>query len=172
MAKRISCTLSVEGIEHAIRELEEYQRTLSDKVEKLQNLVAERIADMSDQGFRNAIVDDLLNGGVRYADVSVEVSVQDGTTLVIASGMDAIFVEFGAGVYHNGSVGSSPHPEGANLGFTIGSYGKGNGAKKVWGYYNEGTLVLTHGTPASMPMYHAVQNVCDEIGRIAEEVFT
>ena len=35
--------------------------------------------------------------------------------------------EFGSGVYHNGSVGTSPNPYGDDLGLTIGSYGKGHG---------------------------------------------
>jgi hypothetical protein len=81
-------------------------------------------------------------------------------------------MEFGAGVYYNGAVGSSPNPLGTGLGFTIGSYGKGNGRKEVWGYRGEdGEIHLTHGAPASMPLYKAVQSVSRDIARIAREVF-
>ena len=91
--------------------------------------------------------------------------------MVIANGEDAVWVEFGAGVYHNGSVGSSPHPKGAELGMTIGSYGNGRGSRRVWGYYDEGGLVLTRGTPAQMPMYSAAKAVCEKIDEIARRVF-
>lgn len=116
-------------------------------------------------------MDDVLKGGVKTAQVTVSLSNTDDVSLVIANGEDAVWVEFGAGVYHNGSAGSSPHPEGSELGFTIGGYGKGMGKKEVWGYYEGDELRLTHGTPAIMPMYNAVKTVCDEIADIAREVF-
>ena len=66
-------------------------------------------------------------------------------TVVIASGEDAIWIEFGSGVYYNGSPGTSPHPSGAELGFVIGGYGDGNGKKNAWGYKDEtGKVILTH----------------------------
>jgi hypothetical protein len=59
------------------------------------------------------------------------------------------------------------------LGYTIGSYGNGNGAKAVWGFKGEdGTLHLTHGVPASMPLYRALQSVVNDIEQIAREVFS
>jgi hypothetical protein len=118
-----------------------------------------------------AIVDDLLNGGTKTADVDVSVEVRDNISVVIAHCEDAIWVEFGAGVYHNGSAGSSPHPKGAELGFAIGGYGKGMGNRTIWGYYEDGELRLTHGTPSTMPMYNAVKTVSDGIVEIAREVF-
>ena len=116
-------------------------------------------------------MDDLLRGGQRTAQVDVTIEDRENVTLVIASGEDAIWAEFGAGVHHNGSPGSSPHPKGSELGFTIGSYGKGMGKKDIWGFYEDGELRLTHGAPATMPMYNALKTVCDEISEIAREVF-
>jgi hypothetical protein len=80
-------------------------------------------------------------------------------------------VEFGAGVYHNGSVGSSPHPKGVELGYTIGSYGKGYGKGRAWGYYDNGELRITRGTPAKMPMYTATQSIINKAVSIAREVW-
>jgi len=64
--------------------------------------------------------------------------------------------------------------KGVELGFTIGSMGE-NGKKNVWGFYegegNDKTLLLTHGTPASMPMYNSMMEVCRRIDEIAREVF-
>ena len=75
-------------------------------------------------------------------------------------------------MYHNGSAGRSPNPYGNDLGFTIGSYGKGYGKKQVWGYYDEdNNLVLTRGTPATMPMYNATQEIMRKSVEIAREVF-
>jgi len=91
---------------------------------------------------------------------------------LIVEGKEILFIEFGAGVYYNGSAGLSPHPKGEEFGFLIGSYGKGYGAQKVWGYYaDSGELVLTHGTRATMPMYNAFLKMYEEAPKIVKKVF-
>ena len=167
--KIITFDLSESGIERAIKELKDYKNELDKKCEELRRRVAERIESKAQPGFNGAIVDDVLKGA-RSAHVYVSVKDEGDVTLVIAYGNDAVWVEFGAGVYHNGAVGSSPNPYGSELGFTIGSYGT-NGARDIWGFYENGELVLTHGTPAAMPLFHAVQDTIDEIQSIAKEVF-
>lgn len=172
MSKKISFGLSVVEINRAIRELEQYKRDFVRKVELLRVRVAERLAQKASDGFTGAVVDDLTHGeSKKLADVKVSVEDHGDVTLVIASGEDAIWVEFGAGVYHNGSAGSSPHPKGAELGFTIGDYGKGYGKRAAWGFYEDGELHITRGTPAKMPMYRSMESVCNEIASIAREVF-
>ena len=170
---KISIGLSEREIDKALRCLENYKRNFLHKVESFKETIANEIAQLAQNGFNGAIVDDLLqnSGQPREASVDVSVSQKGGVMLVIASGEDAVWVEFGAGVYHNGSVGQSPHPSSSELGFTIGSFGKGNGQRKTWGYYEDGELMLTHGTPATMPMYNALKIVCDEIENVAKEVF-
>ena len=180
MAKTvIKFGLSVREIDRAIKELEQYKQELIRKIDLLREKVAQRIASLAQSGFSGAIVDDLLpeSGGARQAEVTVSLDQRDNVTVVVAQGEDAIWVEFGAGVYHNkGYLGSSPNPFNAenDLGFTIGGFGT-NGDKEVWGFYEDPndkkSLRLTHGTPAVMPMYNAVQTVCDEIVDIAREVF-
>lgn len=169
--KVIRFGLSAREIDRAIRELEQYKQDIIRKTDLLRVRVAERLAELSRDGFAGAVVDDLLKGGQRTAQVDVSIDQRDNVTLVIARGEDAVWVEFGAGVHYNGSAGTSPHPKGSELGFTIGGYGKGMGKKDVWGFYEDGELRLTHGTPAIMPMYNAVKTVCDEIAEIAREVF-
>lgn len=169
--KVISFGLSEREIGKAIKELEQYKQEVIQKTTLLRERVAERIASLAQSGFTGAVVDDLLKGGAKTAKVDVSLENGYNVSLVIANGEDAVWVEFGAGVFHNGSAGSSPHPNGSELGFTIGSYGKGMGKKEVWGYYEDDTLQLTHGTPAVMPMYNAVKTVCDELAGIAREVF-
>lgn len=169
--KVISFGLSTKEIERALRELADYKQEIIQKTELLRDKVAERLAEEAKTGFSGAVVDDLVKGGQKFAQVDVSVDNRGSVTVVVASGEDAVWVEFGAGVYHNGSPGSSPHPNGAELGMTIGGFGKGNGKKEVWGYYEDGELKLTRGTPARMPMARAVTTVCNDIKEIAKEVF-
>lgn len=170
--RTIRLELSSSGIERAIRELEDYKRFLERKTEELRKRIGELIMNNAQPVFMSAIASDLLGEEADIGGVEVSVVESSGLTIVIANGKDAVFMEFGAGVYHNGQVGSSPHPLGNDLGFTIGSYGLGNGARQVWGFRTlDGTLHLTHGTPASMPLYNAEQAVIQRIEDIAREVF-
>lgn len=172
--KKITFELSEDSIDRAIRELEQYKQDFLRKVDLFREKVAERLASEAESGFSGAIVDDIFkrSGGVRYASVDVSVDNRGAVTVVIAKGEDAVWVEFGAGVYHNTSPGTSPHPSGAELGFTIGDYGNGNGKRNTWGFYEDGQLRVTRGTPAKMPMYHAMRTVCNELSEIAKEVFS
>ena len=170
--KKITIGLSEQDIDRAIREMAQYKTEFLQKVELLREKVADRLAVEAQSGFTGAVVDDLIKRGQKFADVKVSVDNRANLSVVVANGEDAVWVEFGAGVYHNGSPGSSPHPNGAELGFTIGSFDKGNGKREAWGYYDENNeLKLTRGTPATMPMHRAVQTVCNDIQNIAREVF-
>lgn len=169
--KVISFGLSEREIDRAIKELEQYKQELIRKTALLREKVANRIAELAQSGFNGAVVDDVLKGGVKTAQVNVSVTDSGEVSLVIANGEDAVWAEFGSGVYYNGLAGSSPHPKGQELGFTIGGYGKGMGKKQIWGFYEDGELRLTHGAPATMPMYRAVKTTCDELAIIAKEVF-
>lgn len=161
------------SIDAAVKEIRAYGQWVQRKTEELRERVAYFIAKDASAVFNTAVAEDDMHEGVITG--SVQVSVEpggDNTTLIIADGKDAVFMEFGAGVYYNGAVGGSPNPWGSGLGFTIGSYGKGNGRKNVWAYTDgDGQIHLTHGTPASMPLYKAVQSVSQDIVQIAREVF-
>ena len=139
--KVISFGLSEQDIDRALKELEQYKQEIIQKTNLLREKVAQRLADESQSGFAQAISDTIvLKGGSvvdLHSQVDVSVDNRGSVTVVIASGEDAIWIEFGSGVYYNGSPGTSPHPSGAELGFVIGGYGDGNGKKKVWGYRSE-----------------------------------
>ena len=176
----IRITLDPSSVEDAVRELEDYQERLQNKVEELRKRIAELIRDRAEPVFQSAIASDTFKSifqgeetpeGPIIGGVTVTVNHKNDVSVVIATGKDAVFMEFGAGVYHNGALGSSPNPLGAALGYTIGSYGP-NGAKDVWGYYDENKVLhLTHGTPASMPLTRAMAEVVYNIVEIAGEVF-
>ena len=170
--KVIRVGLNVKDINKAIREVNKFKEDFRKKVDTYRKRIADEIAVQASLNFGNSTVDDVINGSSRTPDVQVSVSERGKVAVVIADGEDAVWCEFGAGVYHNGSVGSSPNPYGEDLGFTIGSYGKGYGKKQVWGYYDEDSnLILTRGTPATMPMYNAAQEIMRKSVEIAREVF-
>lgn len=171
MTRKITITLDPSSIKDAIKQLDDYKAWVERKTALLVERIGQEVAAESRSGFASALVDDLLKGGGHSADVTVTTEDRGNITVVIASGEDAVWAEFGSGVYHNTPAGTSPHPNGAELGFTIGSYGKGMGTREVWGFYKDGELKLTHGTSAQMPMYRAVKAVCDRIGVIAAEIF-
>lgn len=175
MSKTIKIGLSASEIQRAIDEVARFKTEFRKNVDTYRKRIAEEMAVYASTYFDNAVMDDVINGSPRKPDVNVEWSDDGKIAVVVAHGEDAVWCEFGAGVYHNGSVGSSPNPYGNDLGFTIGSYGKGHGKQKAWGYYTDPEsktgLVLTHGTPASMPMYNAAQEVLRKSVEIAREVF-
>ena len=169
---------------NAARELRIYAKEIERKTEFLHQLILLKLSQDVDNGFRSAVYDDIFKvkakkGGdtpaMGYRTPQVEVRISHGRdfSVIIAEGKEAIFVEFGAGVYHNGS--GSPHPKGATFGWTIGSYGKHNGLKQEWAFFPEGDRSngtgFTHGTPAQMPMYSALERVVAEIETMAKEVF-
>lgn len=170
--RKITVELTESGIDKAIKELEEYKKDIKKKTALLQDRIAKRIEEEADKGFASAVVDDLVRGGYQKPDVTVNYTTKGDISVVVAQGEDAVWVEFGAGVYHNGNLGSSPHPRGSELGMTIGGYGQGKGKQKSWGFKDEeGTLHVTRGTPAQMPLERAVLSVLDELPQMAKEVF-
>jgi hypothetical protein len=174
--KVIRFGLNVKDIDRAIREVEEFKRDFQKKVDAYRKRIAEEISVNASHNFSNSIVDDVIRGGSPHKpDVQVYVTERGSISVVVADGEDAVWCEFGAGVYHNGSAGSSPNPYGNELGFTIGSYGKGHGKSQAWGYYTDPDsktgLVITRGTPATMPMYNAAEEVLRKSVSIAREVF-
>lgn len=171
---KIDMSLSPSSIQKVIDQLKAYSVGLEEKAARLRQRIAEEIQWSASAGFSTSIASDIYTGGTpRVADVTVDIQDDGEVTVVIASGEDAVFVEFGAGVYYNGAVGSSLHPQGQELGFTIGSYGKGKGKYNSWALpeSSAGTVIRTHGTPATMPMYYGYREAVSIIADLAREVF-
>ena len=178
----ISFTLDRNSIDNAIRELEAYKQDFISKCEQLRQRVAERIAWSAQRGFQTAMLGDTfmrISGKNRFPEqpiiggnVTVTPEQRGEISVVIADGEDAVWIEFGAGVYHNGAAGDSPHPWALENGFGIGTFGQGKGARNVWGYKDgENGIVLTHGTPAAMPMYRGAEEAMRAMDEIVREVF-
>lgn len=168
----IRVALDEGSIDAAIREIKAFKTSFEKKVDIYRKRIAEEIATSASLKFSSSTMEHSVRGETRKPNVHVSVDERGNISVVVADGEDAVWCEFGAGVYYNGSVGASPNPYGKELGFTIGSYGKGYGKGKAWGYYDDtGELVITRGTPASMPMYNSAKEITKKAIDIAREVF-
>ena len=181
MGKRtFTIGLNLKDIEKLKKQLIQYRdvelpNKMREVVTRLANLgipvIEEKIAEASYEYDAQGIQSGSDTQHRTYVDVK-----SFGDTAVaklILEGREVLFIEYGSGTYYNTAAGTSPHPLGEQYGYLIGSYGLGNGAKRVWGYYSEsGELVLTRGTKATMPMYHADQAIILMAEEIIREVFS
>ena len=163
--KKIVVDLNADnGIKNAIKELRQYRNSIKSKTLNLLDKMLKVGEDYAINSVAHVDTGETLSSIRGY---------RNGTKGVIVAGGNAIWIEFGTGVKNNGSVGSSPHPKGEELGMTIGTYGAGHGADpNGWWYYDEGEIKHTHGIKANMFMYKTaleLQRVCPEMAR---EVFS
>lgn len=170
MRKEVTVNLTPEGIDRAIKEVTAFTGWYRIKCRQLREEVANRIAWSAEEGFRTASGNDIIKGAWVPSPVFVDVTHENTISVVIASGPDAVFIEFGAGVYHNGMVFASPHPWGDHFGYAIGMYppAPSKGVRNAWNIPNGG---VTRGTPADMPMYKGVNKALSEMDDIIRQVF-
>ena len=164
VAKRvIKMGLSSKSIGQAIRELKSFRDSLEAKTKVFLEELANIGVQEASIRFTTAMYD-----GVN--DSSVTLKPIEGGFCIVAEGKAVAFIEFGAGVYHNpGEPYPNPRPDGI---VGIGEYGKGYGKRQAWGFRNEdGELVITHGTPAAMPMWYASEEMRNAITKKFKEVF-
>ena len=164
VAKRvITMNLSSGSIQKAIQELSTYRNSLDAKKDRLLKELAYIGVKEASVRFASAMYD-----GINDSSVLLE-PIKDGYCIK-AEGKAVAFIEFGAGVYHNpGEPYPNPRPPGI---VGIGEYGQGHGKRQAWGYKDEsGTLVITHGNPAAMPLWYATEEMRDAIKAIFVEVF-
>ena len=156
------------SVRNAIMDLETYRDRMDDRALEVRERMADIIAKHVRMAYTTVVVDDTTDGPITGASATVEVESDSTTTTITVDGEDVIFIEFGAGVYHNGGVGSSPNPWGAKLNYTIGSYSKSHPEKEIW-IFSDFYKVKhwTHGTPASMPLYKAFMSALGQLQEIA-----
>lgn len=169
MSKKIHMSLSEKSIRNAINEIEVYKRQFIERNEVFVRRLAELGIPVIDQNIAAAQGDSDKSHNT-YIKINSFGSYSEAKLVV--EGKSILFIEFGAGIRYNGSSGTSPHPKGEEFGYTIGSYGKGQGSKDFWFYYADtGESVMSHGTEATMPVFRASQEIIQNIRRIAREVF-
>lgn len=178
MSRKIVVELSKDAIDKAIKELNDYKKWVNRKTKEL-------LEQLSLIGIQEASI---RFSGAQYDgtnDTKLETKESfDGTNYVytiVAGGQAVCFIEFGAGVYYNSAGYPLQKPAGV---VGIGEYGEKKGTQNTWAYYGEnpgsngvlresakGSVVITHGNPAAMPMYYAGSEMKQKILSIAKEVF-
>lgn len=163
MRRTINIELSQASVQAAIQQMNELKAWIERKTRELNERLAMVAVNEAASRFGNAIYD-----GTN--DVTLTAEPTANGWQIVAEGQAVFFIEFGAGVYYNGT---EPYPEPRPEGIVgIGEYGKGFGKRKAWGFYSEdGELVITHGNPAAMPMFYAKEEVITQLNEIARQVF-
>ena len=156
-------------LDKAIQQIRQYQNSLNDKCTEFVRRLAEVGIPVIDENIA-AAQGDSDKGHNTYIKIKSFGSYSQAE--LIAESKSILWIEFGAGVHFNGHLGSSPHPKGEELGYTIGSYGKGQGKNDFWFYYaDSGEAVMSHGTESTMPVYKAGLEIKKQVLKIAKEVF-
>ena len=156
--KKIKVKLSLASLEEAQRQLKEYQESINKKLEQFVRVLANDGVSV----VRAQLAQ--MEGDSNYDGFGAEVDANGDIVkaYVYLHGHDAIFIEFGAGIYYNNG---NNHPLAAELGYSIGSYPSESGYNRAinpgyWWYKNEyGHLSLSLGTKSVRPVYEAAQNV-------------
>lgn len=103
---------------------------------------------------------------------SIHYEINGTQATIIASHKDAVYLEFGAGVFYNGGepdVYVHTNGEAYSGIVPIGNYGMGLGRNETW-IYNDGTKVhISSGTQCTEFMYKALQQLKIEIPSIVRE---
>lgn len=160
MPKTITVELSTESINEAIKELRRYKRWVQDKERELRIRLAQIGATVASIQFARAI----YNG---TNDITVRVDNTKSVAVIYAEGESVAFIEFGSGAKYGYG-----HPQAGEFGTGPGTYPEGKGHwddPKGW-YYAPGQH--SFGNPPAMAMYNAVQEMTEQLTRIAKEVFS
>ena len=160
----IKTGLGYDDLKRAIQDLKRYKQEFLDREKRLVEGLAAIGLKEATVRFTSAMYD-----GTN--DVSVHLETTKNGYAIVAEGKVVAFIEFGAGVYHNGS-GTYPNPLPQGI-VGIGQYGDGHGKQKAWGYYDgNGNLVITRGNPAAMPMWYASEEIKNSVMTVVRQVFS
>ena len=163
MAKVINVELSEDGINDAIKELRRYARWVEQKTDELRIRLATLGASVASIEFRRAI----YNG---TNDVSVRVDDIGSVAVIYAEGEAVAFIEFGSGKKYGYG-----HPEASKFGFGPGTWSDGSDGKGHWDNPNGwwfGSGQHSYGNPPAMAMSRAVNEMAEQLTKIAWEVFS
>ena len=156
--RTITIELSPQGCTNALRELDNYRKSIKPKLDE----VCRRLAEIGAQE-ATAIVDTIPMQAGNVVERIEAVPIDNGWKLVM-SGEDVYFIEFGTG------DGVSPHFD-TSAPVAWGTWSAEH-SQMLWKHgfwYYEG--VRYEGTPAYMPMYYAEKRMREEMPRIVREVF-
>ena len=165
MSNTMKIRLSPLSVASARKGIDRYISLLSPKSKEVCRRLAEKGRAYAQFSYAFAQYD-----GDRNVNVSVEPKGLRSFQIV-ASGKDALFIEFGAGVTYGYG-----HPEASAMGYGPGTYPPTNPMRPWWnsqyGWWIPGSGIHTYGNPPSMTMYWTGKNLRNEIESTAKEVFS
>lgn len=166
--------VKLKGTETILADLNAIPLSLDSKMDRFCNRLCEIGANTARVYFGGVTIPELekaSNSSVEHhPTIDVTVEPLDNGYMVLASGDEICFVEFGAGVHYNSS---DNYPGGRLHGYMagIGEYGKGHGKQDAWYFNRGGETYRTHGNPPTPGMYFASEEMLQQITKIAKEVF-
>lgn len=156
--KRVVIELSVDSCKQAIKELDQYKKSINKKMAE----VCKRLAEIGrDEAL--AVINTINPKEGNKVDGVVALPIDHGYKIVM-SGEDVYFIEFGTG----DSV--SDHYD-TSVPVAWGTWSAENKQmlwKNGFWYYNKERLT---GTPAYMPMYYAEKKMRESLNKVVSEVF-
>lgn len=169
MEKVIKFSLDPREIEKAIKELREYRRELNAKLEKFITLLLEDGITVARTQLMSTVGDSVQ--GIIGFGVDNDGEIMSAT--VSLEGKDALFIEFGAGIAYNTG---RQHPLADEFGYGVGTYPSKHPPNRAmnpgyWYYRENGELVRSIGTGASMPIFTAAETMRNNLIKRASEVF-
>lgn len=142
-------------------------RRIDEIVKRLEHLedYTKRLADIgvtvAEEAFVGAMTNRDFSEGVEVQAVPTE----SGGYVITAEGYEVAFMEFGTGVFYNGSE-SYPGDRPSGI-VGIGEYGYGQGKKEQWWTGDH----MTHGHYRSAGMYYAQRAMAEQAVEIIKEIF-
>lgn len=173
----IKCSLSVDSIQKAIKDLEQYKQDLNRKIE----IFTEKLAQRGEKIALKHIQESPLK---KFITLKSEKKSSDGVhrVLLIAAGevmqsgdyppfSTILAVEFGAGIKYN----SKENPKAPEFNMGVGTFPKQTHAfdKNGWWFWDvkKEEWVHSYGVKATMPMYEASVEIMNVYKEVAKEVF-
>lgn len=155
----IKVELTGRSIGKAVKELQQYADWVTAKEAELRSRLAMLGATVASIQFARAIY-------TGSNDVTVRVDNTGSVAVIYAEGEAVAFIEFGAGATYGYG-----HPQAGEFGVGPGTYPEGKGHwdnPKGWWF---GSGQHTYGNPPAAAMYSAVQEIAENVTKIAREVF-
>lgn len=147
------------SINRAVNRLEKIKQRLENM-----DVYLQRLADIGVTVAQEAFIGAMTNPDFTEG-VEVEAIPTDDGISIVASGNEVAFIEFGTGVFYNGSE-SYPGTRPSGI-VGIGEYGYGQGKNEKWWTGDH----MTHGHYRSAGMYMAQRKMAEQAVEIIKEIF-
>lgn len=176
----MSLSIEFENLDNILNSARNLNNDLDNNMRKFLERVSQRLSDLISI-YSTGVTSDVtvkVEGTRKSPVYTPEIWTSNGFTttytindrsaaLTVNGGKDLMFIEFGAGY----GVKENPLSKKISTPTQRGSYGKGQGIYEYWYFSINGQKYMGVGTPASMPICKAIEQVQTELETIAKGVF-